>query len=69
MGGEPLGFYNVEKYKNYFLVLGNEGHGIDKYWKMKNFKVLSLAMNTEVESLNVGVAGSIIGYFLWGGAE
>lgn len=67
MGGEPLGFNNADKYKDHFLVLGNEGRGIDQHWKIKNFKVLSLAMNAEVESLNVGVAGSIIGYFLWGG--
>ncbi|WP_339023069.1 RNA methyltransferase [Spiroplasma endosymbiont of Crioceris asparagi] len=42
------------------LILGNEGNGIDlKFKAMIDYNIL-IEMNNNVESLNVGVAGSII---------
>ena len=52
---------NVSKY---CLIMGNEGHGVRKEIKALCDKNLYIKMNTECESLNVGVATSILLYEL-----
>lgn len=60
LSGESL--YNVEIPKDFVLVLGNEGRGIDKNIIIKSTKCISIPMNGLVESLNVGAAASIFIY-------
>jgi tRNA G18 (ribose-2'-O)-methylase SpoU len=47
---------------NCFLVLGNEGHGVDAGFAMSmpNAKSLMIPMDVRVESLNVAICGSIL---------
>ncbi len=54
---------NDEK-SSFLLVLGNEGNGISNEVKKLIDKNLYINMNNKVESLNVGVAGSILLYEL-----
>jgi len=49
---------------SFLLVLGNEGNGISDEVKKLIDKNLYIYMNNKVESLNVGVAGSILLYEL-----
>ena len=49
---------------SFLLVLGNEGNGISNEVKKLIDKNLYINMNNKVESLNVGVAGSILLYEL-----
>ncbi len=44
------------------LVLGNEGNGLSTYSKCNADSIVSLPMVNNFESLNVGVAGSVIMY-------
>ncbi len=44
------------------LVLGNEGNGLSAYSKRNADSIVSLPMANNFESLNVGVAGSVIMY-------
>lgn len=65
--GEKLNFAtgNKKKLENKFVILGNEAHGISSYWQNYISNTVALPMSSLVESLNVAVAGSIIGYYLW----
>lgn len=63
---------NVKKVKRkekFALIMGNEGNGVSK--EVKNLSDISLCINTnkKVESLNVGVATSILLYELGGNSE
>ena len=42
------------------LVLGNEGNGVSSEFRKISKETLSIPMNSQLESLNVGVAGSVI---------
>jgi TrmH family RNA methyltransferase len=53
----------VKPSKKIAVVLGNEGQGVSKELLGKTYKNITIK-TTEVESLNVGVAGSIIMYYL-----
>ena len=54
-----------KKDKNkYCLIMGNEGNGVHKKIQMMCDKNLYISMNSKVESLNVGVACSILLYEL-----
>lgn len=62
MGGE-----NVFKYKpnnKFCIVIGNEANGVSKTLLDKATKVLSIPMEENFESLNAGVAASIMMYSL-----
>ena len=61
MNGEELS--TVKPSKKIAVVLGNEGQGVSKELLGKTYKNITIK-TTEVESLNVGVAGSIIMYYL-----
>ena len=56
MKGESL--ESIERNSKVALVLGNEGQGLKEETLSKTYK--NITINTEIESLNVGVAGSII---------
>lgn len=58
MYGEDL--FSCSLPNQFGLVLGNEGHGISKEIKNICNRVVSIPMQNGLESLNVGVAGSII---------
>ncbi len=53
----------VSKHEKLALILGNEGNGVSKEINDLNFESLFIKMNN-MESLNVGVAGSILMYML-----
>ncbi len=53
-----------EDKSSFLLILGNEGNGISDEVKALVDKNIYISMNSNVESLNVGVAGSIILYEL-----
>ena len=59
--GEELS--SIKPSKKIAVVLGNEGQGISNGLLRKTFKNITIK-TTEVESLNVGVAGSIIMHYL-----
>lgn len=66
MGGQIMNPLSSEQYRNeWCIVLGNEGAGVSSFWKKHSNKI-ALPMNRRVESLNVAIAGSVIGYFVWG---
>ena len=52
---------------NIALVLGNEGKGVQKNIKDLGDEVINIKMNDACESLNVGVAGSILMYEVYNG--
>ena len=59
MDGENINNFKTSK-KNVALIVGNEGQGVsDRFLNIAN-KIVSIPMNSCVESLNAGVAGSII---------
>ncbi|MFA6860031.1 MAG: RNA methyltransferase [Clostridia bacterium] len=58
MTGENI--FSCTMPKEFGLVLGNEGQGISKEMLKKCNKIVSIPMINGLESLNVGVAGSII---------
>jgi TrmH family RNA methyltransferase len=60
---------NIKKYKdlkNIILVIGNEGNGVKDTTRLFATHFIKLNMNTECESLNAGVAASILMYELNG---
>jgi TrmH family RNA methyltransferase len=60
---------NIKKYKNLkniILVIGNEGNGVKDTTRLFATHFIKLNMNTECESLNAGVAASILMYELNG---
>ena len=61
-GGEELS--KIDKTNKYCLIMGNEGKGLSQEVLDKCDKKLYIEMNNKTESLNVGVACSIILYEL-----
>lgn len=60
------GSNEIEQYEKFNLVIGNEGHGIsDNIAKLCDVKY-RISINEKIESLNAGVAGSIVMYMLGG---
>ena len=55
---------NLECYSKYSIIMGNEGNGISDNIKKLCDKLIYISMNEKCESLNVGVATSIILYEL-----
>lgn len=55
---------NVEKSKKFAIIMGNEGNGISLNVEMLCDEFIYIDMNEKCESLNVGVATSIILYEL-----
>lgn len=51
---------------NFAIVLGNEGNGVSEVSLRNATKVVKIKMSDKIDSLNVGVAGSIIMYNLGG---
>jgi TrmH family RNA methyltransferase len=66
MDGEAMLLKNIDALRKYFILLGNEGCGIREEFNVFINKNLSLPMSDKVESLNVAIAGSIMGYLMWG---
>ncbi len=60
MHGDAIVSANFEKPVS--LVVGNEGNGISDYTKANADRILSLPMQNNFESLNAGVAGSVMMY-------
>ena len=52
---------------NIALVLGNEGKGVHENIKDLGDEFINIKMNDACESLNVGVAGSILMYEVYNG--
>ena len=63
-GGEELSTLNNKDKEKYCLIMGNEGKGLSQEILDKCDKKLYIEMNKKTESLNVGVACSIILYEL-----
>jgi TrmH family RNA methyltransferase len=61
-----VAFSMREELKDYFVLLGNEATGVRKEFDMFVKKTVSLPMSEKAESLNVSVAGGVIGYLIWG---
>ncbi|MBR2828228.1 MAG: RNA methyltransferase [Bacilli bacterium] len=64
VNGVDVSLLKNEEKKKYCLVMGNEGNGVKKDIQMICDKNLYIPMNSKVESLNVGVACSILLYEL-----
>ena len=54
---------NNEKEK-FVIIIGNEGNGVSEQLQQLSDEYIYIKMNEKCESLNVGVAGSIILYEL-----
>jgi RNA methyltransferase, TrmH family len=61
-GGKTI---NAVTTKDVLFVIGSEAHGIPTEWQRTCDALISLAMPGEIESLNAGVAGSIVLYLAW----
>jgi TrmH family RNA methyltransferase len=62
-------FFSLDErsdYIDYHLILGNEGSGIREELNLIAQKHIALPMANGVESLNASVAGSVMGYLVWG---
>lgn len=59
-GGKEI--KDIEKNKNFAIIMGNEGNGVSREALEASDAYLYIAMNPLCESLNVGVATSIILY-------
>ena len=59
-GGKPL--KDIEKLKNFVIIMGSEGSGVSKELLNTADEYLYIPMNKKCESLNVAVATSIILY-------
>lgn len=46
------------------VVIGNEGQGVSKEIQERCFKTISIPMKDGIESLNAGVSGAIVMYFI-----
>ena len=55
---------NIEKFQTFAIIMGNEGKGVDEKLLDLCDEYLYIPMNSKCESLNVGVATSIILYEL-----
>ena len=58
--GEPL--FKINLPKNLAIILGSEGQGVSSNLLKKSSKKITIPMTQGIESLNVGVAASIIMY-------
>jgi len=56
----------VDKKEKFAIVLGNEGNGVSEVSLKNATKVIKIKMSDKIDSLNVGVAGSIAMYVLGG---
>ena len=56
----------VEKKEKFAIVLGNEGNGVSEVSLKNATQVVKIKMSDKIDSLNVGVAGSIVMYTLGG---
>ena len=56
----------VEKKEKFAIVLGNEGNGVSEVSLKNASSVVKIKMSDKIDSLNVGVAGSIVMYNLGG---
>lgn len=56
---------DFEKVNKYALVLGNEGNGVKEAILNKCDKCIFVEMEKKLESLNVGIAGSIIMHYFY----
>ena len=56
---------DIEFPKKKVIILGNEGNGVSSDILQETDENIYLEMNKEIDSLNVGVAGSIIMYELF----
>jgi len=56
----------VKKQDKFAIVLGNEGNGVSEVSLKNATNVVKIKMSDQIESLNVGVAGSIVMYNLGG---
>ena len=61
-GGVEAASLNQDEKKNFILIMGNEGSGVRREVSTLVDKNLYIPMNKKVESLNVGVATSILLY-------
>jgi len=53
-----------KKHDNIAIIIGNEGNGVSEILKQKSDLIISIPMEKSVESLNAGIAGSILMYTL-----
>ena len=53
--------------KNYAIILGNEGNGVNKEINDLSDYLVNIKMSKNIESLNVGIAGSILMYEVYNG--
>ena len=60
--GEDVKNLSIEEKKCFSLIIGNEGNGVNPKYLELSDKFIYIPMNEVVESLNVGVATSIILY-------
>ena len=56
----------LEKQDKFAIVLGNEGNGVSEVSLKNASSIVKINMSDKIDSLNVGVAGSIIMYSLGG---
>lgn len=56
----------VEKKEKFAIVLGNEGNGVSEVSLKNASSIVKIKMSDKIDSLNVGVAGSIVMYNLGG---
>lgn len=57
-----LNNYHFTFNQDNIIILGNEGHGVNKKALLSSDDIIKIKMNEEIESLNVAVAGGIILY-------
>ena len=57
-----LKYYEEDYGKNTAFVLGSERYGISRVWYDKDIEMISIPMLGDQDSLNVGVAGTILMY-------
>ena len=60
--GDSTPLRSIDKLERYALIVGNEGNGVKKEILDLCDDIVRIEMNKDVESLNVGVATSIILY-------
>ena len=53
--------------KNYAIILGNEGNGVNKEINDLSDYLVNIKMSKNIESVNVGIAGSILMYEVYNG--
>ena len=61
---EGKDFRKVDYSEKRAIVIGNEGSGVSRLVKENSDELISIPMNSNVESLNASVAASILIYFI-----